>query len=691
MKNILPHLLAIMALFTALPLQAFQLDLEGEAIYARRGFDPSWTARVPAPGEEGWLVLPGTGKRGRSAVLKDLPFGNMPRRGFLSPKRIPPENFTFLISFDLAEGSPALERLMGAYFANIGENWAVYLNGRLIRSEVHLDAAGRIREYRHRREVLVPLDPRYMRKGKNILAARIIGDPTNIDSGFHRSVPFMIGDLGGLERTRSETAAISLIVLYFFIGLYHLFLFARMKEERHNLFYGAFSVLLFIYLFSRTHAVYAFVPDSTLLHRIEYCSLYALIPLFGFFADLLLAGRVSILTRLYAAFSALLALITAAPVSNSFAIDILRVWQVTAPLPLAYYAFVRIGGPVRRDFISALPERGGGRSPLAIIAAARRALGVSTAGKLMLGALVLAACTLFDILDSMFWAYDYVATRYGFFAFTMGIALILADRFITAHERLARSNELARNELDLAGKVQRSLLTETPLGLAGWEIAVIFEPMRGASGDLYDFYVSDNRLKGAFLFDVSGHGVSSALITMIVKPLVFRLFNRMRGRKLDEIITTVNRHLEEEFPRLATYLSCVLLRFAANGVEYVNAGHPDVLHRSGKTERAHLAGAGLDSFRGEPLGVNISRRPPGVIRFRVHKGDLLLLYTDGVIEGKNARKERFGETRLMSALEEAPDGTAREALEYIAGKVYEFIDPGEVRDDITLVLMKRTS
>ncbi len=690
MTHILPYLLASIILFSALPLHAFQVSLEHEPIYARRGFNPSWTARVPAPGEEGWLVLPGTGDKRRSAVLKQLPFENMPRRGFLSPKRVPPENFTFLISFDLAEGSPALERLTGAYFANIGENWAVYLNGRLLRSEVHLDAAGRIREYRHRREVLIPLDPRHLREGRNILAARIIADPTNIDSGFHRSVPFTIGDLAGLEHKRSETAAISLIVLYLFIGLYHLFLFARMKDERHNLFYGAFSLLLFIYLFSRTHAVYAFVPDSTLLHRIEYCSLYALIPLFGFFADLLLAGRVSPLTRAYAAFSALLALVTAAPLSNPFAIDVLRVWQVTAPVPLVYYAFVRIGGPVARDFAAALPERDRRRSPMAFIAAARRALGASTPGKLMLGALVLAACALFDILDSMFWAYDYVLTQYGFLAFTMGIALILADRFITAHGRLARSNELARNELDLAGNVQRSLLTETPRGIAGWEIAVAFEPLRGASGDLYDFYVNDNRLRGAFLFDVSGHGVSSALITMIVKPLVFRIFSRMRGRELDGIIASVNRHLENEFPRLATYLSCVLLRFSGNSVEYANAGHPDILHRE-KGKGARPVGSGGNGFRGEPLGVNITRRAPGVIRFRARKGDILLLYTDGVLEARNRQKERFGEERLIAALGEAPGGTAREALDFIMEEVREFIDPGELRDDITLVLIKRTA
>ncbi len=430
MTKIVPRLLCCIMLFTALPLFAYRLDLDAETIYVRKGFDPSWTLRAPARDEPGWLAIPGAERGTRTAVLKELPLEGIPRRGMFSLKRYPPEDFTFLISFTLEEGSPAREKLMAVFFANIGENWAVYLNGRLIRSEVHLDEGGRITLYRHMREVLIPLDPRSLNPGRNILAVRIIGDPTNIDSGFHRSVPFVIGDAAILERERSELVSLVLIFLYFFIGAYHLFFYVRMTVERHNLYYGAFSVMLFIYLFSRTHAVYAIIPDSTLLHRIEYCSLYALLPLFGAFADLILTGTLSRLTKIYAAFCGVLALITAMPVSNPFAIDILRLWQVTAPVALGYFVFVMIGRPVWRDFIDALPERRNQRSLLGLASAVRRAMAASAAGKLMIGALVVAACALFDILDSMFWAYDYVATQYGFFVFTVGIALILADRFI---------------------------------------------------------------------------------------------------------------------------------------------------------------------------------------------------------------------------------------------------------------------
>ena len=267
----------------------------------------------------------------------------MPRRAFLSLKKYPPENFTFLTSFTMDLDDPALNSFSGIFFANIGENWAVYLNGHLLRSEIHVNGKGEITGYRHSREVLIPIDPRLLRPGINILAARIIGDPTNIDSGFHRSTPFVIDSMERIEKQRSEQTTLILVFLYLFFGIYHLFIFIRRRDELFNLYYALFSILLFIYILSRTHAIYEIISDSTVLHRIEYCSLYALVPLIGAFTDLLLTGTYSRLTKIYGAFYAVLIIITVLPVSNPFAIDILRVWQVSVIIPLVYYLFARIG------------------------------------------------------------------------------------------------------------------------------------------------------------------------------------------------------------------------------------------------------------------------------------------------------------------------------------------------------------
>ncbi len=688
--KLLPLIIALLFLQT-LSLSASIINLDQETIFVRKGFDPQWTDRLPASGDRDWLAIPAVKGGARNTVLKELPLEGMPKRPFFSLKEYPPENFTFLTSFDMEEAGAPVNEFLGIYFANIGENWSVYLNGHLLSDEIHVNADGGITAYRHSRQVVIPIDPRLLKPGKNILAARIIGDPTNIDSGFHRSTPFVIDSLESLERQRSEQTTMILVFLYLFFGVYHLFIFIRRRDELFNLYYALFSILLFVYILSRTHGIYGIISDTTILHRIEYCSLYALVPLIGAFVDLLLTGSYGRITKIYGAFYAVLIIITAMPVSNPFAIDILRVWQVTVIIPLLYYLFVRIGSKVRDGFRK---QYDGIRAvvfpPYRAARAFLRTLTSTTAGNLMAGAIILVGCSLFDIADSMFWAYDYVVTQYGFFAFTIGITLILANRFLKTHKELERGNEIAAIEMELAANMQKMLLPQVPENIDKWDIAMSFKPKYGASGDFYDFYCSGGRLQGIAIFDVSGHGVSSALITMMVKPITFRIFNAMPGQKLDVIMNLINEHVSQDLNRLDNFVTSILLRIRDNRVEYVNAGHPDLVHRIGKTGEVRIVDNGENKFRGEPLGLALNHHLPSVIQFSVEKDDILLLFTDCILDARNRRKERYDMDRLVESLAGAPNGTAAEILDHLLASFDSFVKDVDLRDDFTVILAKRT-
>ena len=689
MKQFLRCIVTLLALCQAYPLSAALIDLNRETIYARKGFDEAWTREVPAPTDSVWLAIPGVKTAERQVVLKDLPLHNMPRRPVFSLKEYAPENFTFLTEFKLMEKDPALEGLLGVYFANIGENWSVYLNGRLLKSEIHENGRGMILEFRHHREVLIPIDPRILRTGSNILAVRIFSDPTNIDSGFHRSTPFVIDALPRLEELRSEQTSMILIFLYLFFGVYHMFIYIRRRVEKYNLFYALFSVFLFAYFMSRTHGIYAVIPDSTILHRIEYCSLYALVPLFGVFVDLLLTASISRLTKLYAALYALLILVTITPVSNPFAIDVLRVWQFSVIIPVFYYPIIRIGRPVLASFRTMHARFHNIPFPSRATRALGRVLASSTAGNLMLGTLIVVACMVFDIADSLFWSYDYVVTTYGFFVFTMGIALILTNRFLALHRELEKDNEIAAREMALAAHVQKMLLASPPADIDRWDIAVTFRPKYGAAGDSYDFYYTENNLDGIALFDVSGHGVSSALITMMIKPVTMRAFKSLHGESLDAIINNVNRQVTRDLVQLNTYVTCVLLRIRENVAEYVNAGHPDILLRDGGTREVQIIDEGGIDFRGEPLGLGFNRVNPSMIRFAIGQNDALLLFTDCLIESRNRRKERYGIRRVMDSLGAAPAGPASAILDFILYQFYSFTAGSDLKDDLTVIVAKK--
>lgn len=659
---------------------------ESLPIFARRGFDPAWTRRIPSPEEKGWIEIHADQNGNRSTVLSELPFDDMPKRTFFSLKEYHPQEFTFVASFEVTNQDLASNSPRGVYFRNLGENWAVYFNGAELRSEIHLNEDGTIGRYRHLREVLIPLPARLMKAGTNNITVRIIGDPTNIDSGFHRSTPFEIGDLSELESKRSEQASLVLIFLYLFFGIYHLFIFWKKRSEKYNFYYGAFSLFLFVYLFSRTHTVYGIVFDSTVLHRIEYSSLYAMAPLFGAFVDLLLNGKYGRITKTFGAFYAILIAITILPVPNPFAIDVLRVWQVSMAVPLAHYAFVRIGFPAVRQG-AAIFSLGKGLSRYRRFARAMgRALAGSTAGNLLIGAFILAACIVFDILNSMFWSFSIVLTTYGFFAFTMSITLILANRFIDIHNRMEESGEMVQEEMDLAAHIQKSMLTAMPSDLTDWDIALEYRPLFGPSGDFYDFYVRNGRLEGISIFDVSGHGISSALVTMIMKPLMYRAFARNRDTGLDRVVESANAELSREIPGMENIITSIILRIKRNKIEYVNAGHPDLLHRPRKTGVSAIIDNGGKKFRGEPLGINLSNENPAVLMLNVTRGDIILLYTDCLLESRNSMGEHYGLHRLKASLDGAIGTTAREVLEKIVRDFESFTNPALIRDDFTLIV-----
>jgi sigma-B regulation protein RsbU (phosphoserine phosphatase) len=80
--------------------------------------------------------------------------------------------------------------------------------------------------------------------------------------------------------------------------------------------------------------------------------------------------------------------------------------------------------------------------------------------------------------------------------------------------------------MDMASNVQATLFPPTPPEVNGWDIAFVFRPMAGVSGDMYDFYTEGDTLNGVALFDVSGHGIASGLITMIARTVFQRNFMR---------------------------------------------------------------------------------------------------------------------------------------------------------------------
>ena len=252
---------------------------------------------------------------------------------------------------------------------------------------------------------------------------------------------------------------------------------------------------------------------------------------------------------------------------------------------------------------------------------------------------------------------------------------------------LKNHSESLENEIKMAAIIQQNFFRQETENIKKYEVAYFSQPMVGVSGDLYDFYKSGEKLDGLGVFDVSGHGISSGLVTMLVKNIIHQEFYNQKDAELWEIVNKINDRVIEEKGEIQNYLTGVLVRLYENQIELVDAGHPAPILYKKKT--------------GECSFVKLGERAVGVIGiagfpvyyeslyYDFEDGDELILFSDGVIDIKNENDEYFGKERLLEAAKMNIRKTAAEQVSYIANSIYSFCGNREQNDDLTIIVLKK--
>jgi sigma-B regulation protein RsbU (phosphoserine phosphatase) len=250
------------------------------------------------------------------------------------------------------------------------------------------------------------------------------------------------------------------------------------------------------------------------------------------------------------------------------------------------------------------------------------------------------------------------------------------------HREVMRQRRV-ESELELARKVVEELLPRSFPIIEGFDIYGTTIPVREVGGDYLDLIASISDRLGVLVADVSGKGLAAALIMVtfrayfhatVINELAMRVVMARVNRLVyeatngDRFITTFYGLIDPENKRLL----------------YINAGHnpPLLLHADGTSEL--LAHAGL------PLGIfEDSRYSESVVDFR--SGDVLVLYTDGVVEARNARDEEFELRRLEEVVRLAADRRAYEIAQAITSAVHDHsFDVDGPEDDLTVLIIKVT-
>lgn len=250
-------------------------------------------------------------------------------------------------------------------------------------------------------------------------------------------------------------------------------------------------------------------------------------------------------------------------------------------------------------------------------------------------------------------------------------------------------------DLEMAAQIQEAFLPKSQ-GFFGWDIAVNYKPLSKVSGDLYDFYMIEGMLRGFGLFDVSGHGISSGLVTMLAKGSIQHAFVSSLPLKLGDAMLRINESIIRNKGNIENYLTGGLFRIDKDNpsmLEFVNAGNPHPILKRFKKDKAiflQYDSADISDQHGM-LGIEGLDVFFNTIPFCFDEGDVLVLYTDGLIEAENFNGDQYGKKRLLNFISGLSDNmTSDEIMKKIMNNFYDFIGNQSLDDDITVIVIKKT-
>lgn len=265
----------------------------------------------------------------------------------------------------------------------------------------------------------------------------------------------------------------------------------------------------------------------------------------------------------------------------------------------------------------------------------------------------------------------------------------LNKNLVKINDKLQYEQEINKIEMELAHDIQRALFPLTSPMIDDWDIAFMSKPKSGVSGDFYDFYHSNKSLQGISLFDVSGHGVASALITILAKPVIFKNFNALLNERPGQILKASHEDLLEQLEEVNIYITGVLMRMKNNMVEYVNAGHPDIIHKEHTTGKVRAITNKDGDFKGGPLGIGSIKLKYNTLKFPVAENDFIVIYSDGLTEVRNSKNIPFGSERLVKSIKNITETDAAEILKGILTDFNHFRGDEPSNDDYTIIVARK--
>lgn len=254
---------------------------------------------------------------------------------------------------------------------------------------------------------------------------------------------------------------------------------------------------------------------------------------------------------------------------------------------------------------------------------------------------------------------------------------------VKLYDVLAEQQRLDQ-ELALAQDFQRMLLPHALPQLQAYEFSAVNRTARVVGGDFYDFFPVDQDHLGIVIGDVSGKGVPASLIMAMVRSII-----RAEARDTfspKEVLRRVNEGVKADTKEsVFVTITYGILDISNDRFRFARAGHEPVLLRHAGPE------AQVDAY--QPEGMAVGLVPSDIfnlieeMELQLAPGDMVLLYTDGVVESLNPSADEYGRNRLIDLLRKADTPSAEGLIRQLEEDIRKFAKGTPQHDDITLVAL----
>ncbi|MEM7030845.1 MAG: PP2C family protein-serine/threonine phosphatase [Chloroflexota bacterium] len=250
------------------------------------------------------------------------------------------------------------------------------------------------------------------------------------------------------------------------------------------------------------------------------------------------------------------------------------------------------------------------------------------------------------------------------------------------HQKTLEQTKL-ETELALASRIQLQLLPQQDPVVSALDVAGSSTPALQVGGDFYDFIHQD---EDHFMFvvgDVSGKGMSAAMIMAMARTVIRSQAKAASAPTPEVVMGHSNEIMYDDFTELGMFATVFIGRYfpEQQTLIYANAGHSPVIYcpANGQAEMLEADGPAMGVL---PMNLSEDQTLP------FHKGDLLIVATDGFSEASNSDGEMFGYERLIQLIAESASHSAQEIADILFGAIEEF-SAGQLQDDDqTLIVVK---